>query len=268
MMKQYLQLEIEATEAQQEILISQLADDAEGFEQKENKLIACLQANVDQTELQQKLKEYKFTIETIDEKNWNQEWEQNFQPVIIGRFCSIRADFHPANSSTAHDIIITPKMSFGTGHHATTHLMVLEMSKLDFNNKKVFDFGTGTGVLSILSEKLGAEKVVAIDVDEWSITNALENFERNYCSRISVELSTTIPQEKFDIVLANINRNVILEYLTQLEEVINPGGKMLLSGLLESDFETINEACTTHNLQHLYTVERNNWISVLYVKQR
>jgi ribosomal protein L11 methyltransferase len=264
-----IQISIEANEQQQEILISQLSDlGAEGFEQTDNYLIAYFNENTFKSyEVNELLKGYSFTTKTIEEKNWNEVWESNFQPVIVDRFCAIRAEFHEPIKDAEHEIIITPKMSFGTGHHATTYMMIERMSEIDFKNKIVFDFGTGTGILSILAEKLGAQKIIAVDVDEWSITNAKENVERNNCSKIAVNLSSQIPDDKFDVILANINRNIILNYLPQLNNVLKENCYLLLSGLLTSDEKDIIKACNNEKIQFLKRSERNNWISLFFIKR-
>lgn len=263
-----IQISIEGNEEQQEILISQLSDfGADGFEQTDNYLIAYFNENVFKSyEVNELLKEHVYTTKTIEEKNWNEEWEHNFQPVVVEDFCAIRAEFHEPIKKVEHEIIITPKMSFGTGHHATTYMMIEQMKDIDFNSKTVFDFGTGTGILSILAEKLGALKIEAIDVDDWSITNARENIERNNCTKISVNLSSQIPEKSYDIILANINRNVILNYLPQLCNNLNHNCHLLLSGLLTSDEKGIVEACTKQNLRFVKRIERNKWISLLFIK--
>lgn len=263
-----IQISIEANEEQQEILISQLSDlGADGFEQTDGHLIAYFNENVFKSyEVNEPLKGYVLTTKTIEEKNWNEEWESNFQPVVVDNFCAIRAEFHEPIKKVEHEIIITPKMSFGTGHHATTYMMIAQMNDIDFSNKTVFDFGTGTGILSILAEKLGASKIEAIDVDDWSITNARENIERNNCTKISVNLSSQIPAKSYDIILANINRNVILNYLTQLGNNLNRNCPLLLSGLLTSDEEDIVEACAKEDLLFVKRIERNKWISLLFIK--
>ena len=175
-----IQITIQANDEQQEILISQLDElSANGFEQTEDSLIAYFsENNFESYEVNRLLHNYSFTMTTIKEQNWNQVWESNFQPVIVDDFCAIRADFHEPIQNMEHEIIITPKMSFGTGHHATTYMMIEQMAKIDFTGKTVFDFGTGTGILAILAEKLGAASVSAIDVDVWSIENAKENIEK------------------------------------------------------------------------------------------
>lgn len=261
-----IQISIEANEEQQEILISQLSDSgAVGFEQTEKTLIAYFNENAFKSyEVNELLKSCSFNTNIVEEQNWNKVWESNFQPVVVNNFCAIRAEFHEPISKIEYEIIITPKMSFGTGHHATTYMMIEQMRDINFNHKTVFDFGTGTGILAILSEKLGAANVVAIDIDAWSIENAKENFTRNNCTNINLSLSSQIPDKKFDVILANINKNVILDYLPQLKKALSAKGYLLLSGLLSSDENHIVEACTKNNLVLLKQTERNNWFSLLF----
>ncbi len=265
-----IQISIEASEEQQEILISQLEDlEATGFEQTQAALIAYFpENNFNSYEVTRLLQGYAFRISTIEEQNWNRVWESNFQPVVVGDFCAIRADFHPPISSVRHEIIITPKMSFGTGHHATTFMMMEQMKGLDFSNKTVFDFGTGTGILAILAEMLGAASVLAIDVDEWSAVNAKENIEKNKCAAIEVRLSSLLPSQQFDVILANINRNVILQYLPELQTKVNENGMLLLSGLMSGDEKDILEACSKYHFDLVNKTERNNWISLLLTKKK
>ncbi|MGN6398899.1 MAG: 50S ribosomal protein L11 methyltransferase [Flavisolibacter sp.] len=265
-----IQIVITAIEEDQEILISQLEEfNANGFEQTEHSLIAYFaENNFDSYEINQLLKNYSFTISTIEDRNWNEVWESNFQPVIVDNFCGIRADFHQPIKDVDYEIIITPKMSFGTGHHATTFMMVEQMRHLDFTSKTVFDFGTGTGILAILAEKLGAASIQAIDVDDWSIENAKENIEKNSSCNIDVVLSSKIPAGKFDIILANINRNVIVQYLPELKNTLHENGSLLLSGLLTSDEKHIVEACNRQNFSLVKKTEKNNWISLLLVNSK
>lgn len=263
-----IQISIEANDEQQDILISQLSDlEAEGFEQLNDCLIVYFKETVFKSyEVNEILKGHSFTTLTIEEKNWNEVWESNFHPVIVHKFCGIRAEFHEPISEVEHEIIITPKMSFGTGHHATTYMMIEQMQSLDFKNKIVFDFGTGTGILAILAEKSGASAVTAIDVDDWSIANTKENITRNSCSKISVFLSSQIPEQQFDIILANINRNVILDYLSQLKNSLKENAYLLLSGLLNSDKKDIVDACERENIRLVTYNESSNWISLLFIK--
>ena len=266
-MMKHIKIEVVANEYQQEELVA-LFDDyaATGFEQTDDKLMAYfVEDGFVQDEVLKILEGYNYAISEIEETNWNAEWERNFHPVIVDNFCAVRAHFHESISNVKHEIIITPKMSFGTGHHATTYMMIEQMQELDFAGKTVFDFGTGTGILAILAEKLGASNIAAIDVDEWSIENAKENFERNNCQKIDIHLSTTIPSEQFDIILANINRNVILQYMPHLKQSLREKGKLLLSGLLLQDEDDINKVCKSHGLRLLTRRERLGWISLLCV---
>ena len=265
----YIQLTVQATTNDQEIVIGLLEDrGTTGFEQQENRLIAYFdEQDFNQTEIEELLKEYPFHIEVIKEQNWNQVWESNFRPVVVDDFCAIRADFHEPINSTEYEIIITPKMSFGTGHHATTYMMVQQMRYLNFDDKQVFDFGTGTGILAILAEKLGAVSITATDIDEWSINNAAENIERNNCHHIHLYQSSGVPAaEKFDIILANINKNVILESLPSLHQVLTVNGQLLLSGLLAEDEQDITKACESLHLTFQNKMQRQNWISLLFSK--
>jgi ribosomal protein L11 methyltransferase len=264
-----IQFSISANEQMQEVLISQLSDlGADGFEQTEDRLLAYFnEVTLKSYEISQLLKDCEFSMCTIQEQNWNQLWENNFEPVTVDDFCTIRAEFHKKPLVTEHEIIITPKMSFGTGHHATTYLMIRQMKEIDFNNKSVFDFGTGTGILAILGEKLGARKIIAIDTDTWSRENAIENIERNSCRRILVEQTSRIPGEKFDIILANINRNVLLENMSELKKHLADDGILLMSGLLTTDEKIIVESASGYQFLLTEKRERNNWISLLFKHQ-
>ncbi len=266
----HIQLSILAEEAQQEQLISILSIlGATGFEQTETTLLAYFEEEAFPSyEVNEILKDYAFQIHTVQEQNWNAVWESNFQPVVVGDFCAVRADFHAPIPQVEHEIIITPKMSFGTGHHATTHMMMEQMQQIDFQGMEVFDFGTGTGILAILAEKLGAAQITAIDNDEWSFENARENTAKNNCTKIAVQLSSVLPENRqYDIVLANINRNVILQYLPYLKNLVKKEGLVLLSGLLKEDKEAISAACNQVGFDGQTEKERNNWISLLFVNR-
>src|SRR6476661_5603092 len=235
-MSNYIEIKIEnISSAQSEILIAQLSEIGfEGFEEGESFLSAYIdQEALNEIELKNLVSSHDLTYSKnlIEQKNWNEEWEKNFEPVIIDDFVTIRAEFHKPIKNVEHEIIITPKMSFGTGHHATTYMMIQQMRNIDFKNKSVFDFGTGTGVLAIIAEKLGAAKIIAIDNDEWSISNANENIERNNCKNIQLLLSDSpLVSNRFDVILANINKNVILQYLEVLSNLLIENGQLLVSG--------------------------------------
>jgi ribosomal protein L11 methyltransferase len=257
-----------ADEAQQEILISYLQEfDATGFEQNEHQLLAYFPANnFNSYDVTQALEGYEYTTSEIAEQNWNEAWERSFQPVKVENFCGIRASFHPPMEGVQHEIVITPKMSFGTGHHATTFMMLQQMRHLIFSDQKVLDFGTGTGVLSIMAEKLGAASVCAIDIDEWSITNAQENIEKNNCKRIELQLASEVPKGSFGIILANINRNVILDSLDQLVESLDNNGMLLISGLLQADTNDLLQITQESALRLVKQKEMNQWASFLFTK--
>jgi ribosomal protein L11 methyltransferase len=261
----YLQVEIQSVDpSQQEIFIALLDQIGyEGFEENENFLRAFIVTEkFDEQELITVLKEIPYQFSTIEEKNWNKEWESNFQPVVIDDFCAIRADFHQPIKNVLHEIIITPKMSFGTGHHPTTEMMIRMMSEIDFNNKSVFDFGTGTGVLSILAEKLGAEKIIAIDIDDWSFENAQENLRKNNCSRIDLVKTSEIPIGKFHIILANITRDVIVNNFSQLANDLEKSGSLIVSGILTGDEIEIAGLAQTRKLTIVNKKEIGDWISL------
>lgn len=263
-----IQITITCNQHEQEILISQLNDlGAAGFEQTDTNLIAYFPSlDFNSDEVNQVIDSYSYQTEELAEQNWNAVWESNFQPVQVHDFCGIRAEFHESMNGVAHEIVITPKMSFGTGHHATTYMMVAQMRDIDFKAKEVFDFGTGTGILAILAEKLGAASVDAIDVDDWSIENTRENARRNACSRIDVQLTSHLPKKSYDIILANINRNVILQYMNELNSILRPQGTVLFSGLLKEDEAIIVAECNKLHYSLRKTTEKNNWVSLLFVK--
>jgi len=263
----HIELQIVANEFQQEELIALLDDySPTGFVQTDEMLTAYFEEDNFPTDaITQILVGYQYKKKELEEQNWNIAWEQSFQPVIVEDFCAVRAHFHQPLKSVKHELIITPKMSFGTGHHATTYLMMQQMRDIDFCKKTVFDFGTGTGILAILAEKLGAENIIGIDIDDWSINNAIENIANNNCSNVSVSLSSNLPQKRFDIVLANINRNVLVDYMEQLAAILNSKGLLLLSGLMVADETIITGSAKRNALELRNRCEKEGWISLLFV---
>lgn len=200
--------------------------------------------------------------------NWNATWESNFEPVLVDDFVSIRASFHPKASGVLHDIIITPKMSFGTGHHSTTQLMVKLMKDINFKGKQVFDFGTGTGVLAILAEKLGASRILAIDNDNWSVENAIENKQANGCYQIEILLEDKPPfTGNFDVILANINKSILLRFMRPIQNLMATQGELLLSGLLEDDLEDILAAASANSLKLIEKQSDSGWIALKLGKE-
>lgn len=252
-----------------DILIAELSEAGfDGFEEEPGQLKAfCNEGAFNEAALQDILNPYSlaYTQATIEPQNWNEVWESNFSPVVVDDFVAVRASFHEPIEGVKHEIVITPKMSFGTGHHATTHMMMQQMHSIDFTGKNVFDFGTGTGILAILAKMLGAANVTAIDIDEWSITNAQENFDNNSITGITLQQADTpmVISGSFDVILANINKNVLLEYIPTLATQLTPGGLLLLSGLLAEDEADILLKTSQNNLLQLNTTARNKWISIL-----
>ncbi|NBO48342.1 MAG: 50S ribosomal protein L11 methyltransferase [Chitinophagia bacterium] len=201
----------------------------------------------------------------LEDKNWNASWESNFDPVSLPGKVLVRADFHPSQPGFEHEIVITPKMSFGTGHHATTRMMLQAMLEIDFNGKKVLDFGTGTGILAILAEKLGAEEIMAIDNDRWSFENTLENLAANKMSRIQVECRDDLYQiGLFDVILANINKNILSEYVSNLRDALKPGGTIIISGLLSNDYTDIYSLFHPYFGTNCSVYKQSGWLAITF----
>jgi ribosomal protein L11 methyltransferase len=262
----YLQFEFNIKSAvENELLIALLTNAGfESFEEEEGLLKAFIKEDeYAESELSDILKivpvEYNKNI--IQQQNWNAQWESSFEPVVVNDFAAIRADFHEPIPGVEHEIIITPKMSFGTGHHATTHMMIEQMSGLYFKDKAALDFGTGTGVLAILAEKMGASAVEAIDNDDWSIENAKENINANHCSKIYVHKAETIPSgKKYDVILANINLHVILQSLPAIASASETGTLVLLSGFLEKDVDGLSKELYDHRFIVTGKKQKGEWV--------
>ncbi len=207
-----------------------------------------------------------FYQDKIEKKNWNEEWEKNYEPVIVDDSVIIRASFHQPAKNYPYNIIITPKMSFGTGHHQTTHLMVKTQLEIDHKNKIVMDAGCGTAVLAIMAAKLGAKKIEAFDIDEWSVINGQENAEINRCDNVTIrqgKISDLTFEDDFDIILANINKNILLQEMHQYAAYLKPGGLLLLSGFYEKDIPDLLQSASPYNLQRVTSHERESWVSLL-----
>lgn len=202
------------------------------------------------------------------DKNWNEVWESNFEPIVVGNRCTVRAPFHTNLPPTDYEIVIEPKMSFGTGHHATTYQMADFLLDMDVEGKRVLDMGCGTGILAILAAMKGATKVVAIDNDEWAYSNAVENVERNVAGKVEVLLgdATLLGAEKFDTILANINRNILLADLPSYVEVLVPCGTLFLSGILPEDIAIITDRALNLGLVSLASKTRNGWAALSFKK--
>jgi len=262
-----------ADEAVKDILIAELADlGFDGFEENETGLFSYIDSAKFDAEVTGGLADLvsrhgvTYNSAAIDKQNWNALWESNFEPVLVDDFVGVRAGFHPAFGDTVeYDIIITPKMSFGTGHHGTTYSVMQLMRGIDFKEQSVFDFGTGTGLLAILAHKLGAKYVLGVDNDDWCIENASENIVVNNTQTIEIQkVNDANLNKKFNIIIANINKNIILDNLAFLAEATLPGGVVLLSGLLVEDKPEMEAACAALGWKHQETRTRNNWIALHY----
>lgn len=221
------------------------------------------------------LKNPEFTIsydvKEIEQVNWNEEWEKNFNPILVGDSCYVRAPFHEAKE-VAFDIVMQPKMSFGTGHHETTYMMLEYGLNTDVKDKTVLDMGCGTSVLAILASKRGAKELDAVDFDVWCYENSLENIEMNSCDNIQVYEGTvdildslaTHAKPKYDVILANINRNVLLEDIPTYATHLKKGGELYVSGFYTEDLALIKEKAASANLNFVDNKERNNWVAARF----
>jgi len=258
-----------------EILIAELGDAGfESFVETENGLTAYIQKEEWNSAILNDifvLNSNEFSIDfeqiEVEQTNWNEEWEKNFSPIQVDDLVSIRAPFHE-NPNLKYDIVIEPKMSFGTGHHETTHMMVQHLLKMDLIGKKTLDMGCGTGILAIFAEMKGAKPIDAIDIDNWCYQNSLENVQRNNCKEITVLEgdAALLTDKKYDVIIANINRNILLMDMEIYTNCLNKGGVLLLSGFYKADIPTIDAAVVKYNLKLDNFIERNNWVALKYNK--
>lgn len=206
-----------------------------------------------------------YQITEIEQVNWNEEWEKNFSPIVVEDLCTVRANFHPV-PNTRYDIVITPKMSFGTGHHETTYMMLQQLLPLSLEGAKVLDMGCGTGILAIMAALRGARDITAIDIDPWCVENATENVQQNNCSFITIKEGdvSLIAGEKYNLILANINRNILLSDIPAYTQALLPQGLLLVSGFYEEDLPAIKEKCQEVGLTYLSHIERNRWVSAKF----
>jgi len=266
---------IKPLELGSEILIAELGEKAfESFIETETGISAFVQKDLWNEDILEDIQilsnpefEISYTFEEIEQVNWNEEWEKNFEPIDVDGKCHVRAPFHE-KTNAEFDIVIEPKMSFGTGHHETTHMMIQHLLETDLVGKKTLDMGCGTAILAILAEMKGAQPIDAIDIDNWCYLNSIENAERNNCKHISVyegEASLLVGK-KYDIIIANINRNILLNDMQQYVDCLNENGILFLSGFYTEDIPVISESCTSKGLTYVKQFERNNWVALKFVK--
>jgi len=268
------QFKVEPLQPGVEILIAELGFAGfESFVETEDGLLAYIQTQdwnesiLDDIQILNSDEfEITYSFENIEQVNWNEEWEKNFSPIVVDNVCTVRAPFHE-KPNTAYDIVIEPKMSFGTGHHETTHMMIQHILKNDFKNKSVLDMGCGTGVLAILAEMKGAQPIDAVDYDNWCYLNSIENVERNHCMNITVIEgdAAVLKNKKYDIIIANINRNILLNDMAIYASCLNKNGMIFLSGFYAEDIPMIQEECEKHMLKFEEKLERNYWVSLKFL---
>ncbi len=250
-----------------EILIAMIADQGfESFDQSETGFTAYIRqeddGKVDLSAFEFEDFTFSYSVDKIETANWNAEWEKNFEPVLVEDLLCIRAPFHPIQPNVKHEIVIMPKMSFGTGHHQTTRLMCQQMFGLDFKNKRVLDMGCGTGILAILAGMLGANGIVGVDIDEWSVENARENCASNGYPGIEIvkgDVDVLEPMSSFDIILANINKNILKKQIPVYAQKMKKDGRLFLSGFFTTDVEELKEVGATYGFSFQATYHEGEW---------
>lgn len=247
----------------------------ESFEETEEGFNAYIQSSQVNKQLQNQLEQLtqregiqlSFELENIPTQNWNEVWESSFKPILVGNWCSILAPFHQNEFETKHSVVIEPKMSFGTGHHETTFMMVQAMEELQLKGLDVLDMGSGTGVLAILAKKMEADNVEAIDIEDWAVENCIENAERNGVElNIKLGGKEQIPNKQFDVILANINRNILIDQMGIYSDSLKFGGTLFLSGFLTDDEKTISDCAIKHNFTPLKKLKKENWLCLGFTK--
>lgn len=265
---------VEPPQPGSEILIAMISDSGfDSFDFSENGFVAFVkEENLTEINFEDLVFEdfsYTFKIEKIPISNWNAEWENNFSPVLVDDLLLIRAPFHEAAGNNTREIIIMPKMSFGTGHHQTTRLMCKEMFSIALHGKNVLDMGTGTGILAILAKMLGANAVLGIDIDDWSVENSIENCAVNNYPEIEIvkgDASLLKNDKSFDVILANINKNILKADIPFYASSLNAGGKLLLSGFFVTDTDEIKMVAEANDLKYLHIRNENEWAMMVFEK--
>lgn len=274
-MSQYLKITIKCSPELCDILIAELGlINYDSFQEPGDGIEAYIEENIfREEELKEILKKYSlestFKSEKLQNVNWNEQWEKNFDPVYIDDKVQIRATFHEKKHTFSHDVVINPKMSFGTGHHETTHLIVSEQLSINHNKKVVLDVGTGTGILAIMANKLGAKSIIATDIDEWSIENSSENFNLNELKNFKIlqgSIDKLTFDYQFDIILANINKNVLINDLPYYSNLLSNAGVLVLSGFYSEDIDDLKEKAIECNLKFDHFNTRNNWAMMVLTK--
>jgi len=270
----YIELSLQIDLDFNEIMMAELAElGFETFVETEDGLEAYIQVELfEDLAVKNMLETYaertpiSYAFKQIAKQNWNEEWEKNFQPISIGNDIYVRADFHEPQVNYLYEIIITPKMSFGTGHHETTSMVMEHQLTIPHQDKKVLDIGTGTGILAVLAEKLGAKYISAFDIDEWSVENTIENIALNNTSNIEVRLGTIEdePHRKYEIVLANINRNILLQQIPAYATFMAEGASLIISGFYEADIADIQSVAESLGLKKEAQLSKNQWASVVF----
>ncbi|MEM1406275.1 MAG: 50S ribosomal protein L11 methyltransferase [Bacteroidota bacterium] len=272
----FLAIQIRCADAIRDIMIAELSElQYDSMMETQEGLEAYIEkALFKEDQLKQLITKYSeqpiaYEVQPVIARNWNEEWEKNYDPIVVEDQIYVRATFHDPQTSFPYEIVINPRMSFGTGHHSTTYLMLKNQLDLDHNKKRVLDAGTGTGILAVMAEKLGASEVIAYDNNSWSIENAPENLKLNHCKKVRIRegtIDTLNLSGNFNIVLANINKNVLLEEMTSYCSCLAINGFMVLSGFYEDDTDDIVTSAVQCGLVEKKRIARNDWCSVVFTK--